>query len=700
MEIINTLCRMCSWQCGMKVYLEQGRIVGIKGEGKHPNSRGKLCAKGLSAMQLEYDPNRLTHPLKRVGERGAGEWEQITWDAALDIMKNKLEEIIDKFDAKSVAWHRGTASRWGSVWFFLKRFMNVLGSPNLATHDHICHTPRVLAHDYTYGGMPNPDYTRMRCGILWGSNPASTNVVMGMRLILDAKRNGAKLIVIDPIFTKTAAKADIHVQPRPGTDGALALGMLNIIIKGGLYDRKFVENWTVGFSELSKMIEEYTPKKVEVITGVAQDTIQRIAKIYATTKPAVLEEGNGLDQHTNVVQTTRALAILRAITGNLGIPGGHIFPSPLGLTDISLRGKIRDAYEKSVSTHPLYYNEPKIGLVSTPEIIDAILIGKPYPIKALIVQASAIGVIESNTNRVLDALRGIDFLVVHDIFMTAAAELADLVVPATTFLEQSQLVTRPGPDMESTLLGMINKTVEPLGECWSDMKFILELAKRMGYQKEFAWKNEEEVFDDELSPLGLTVEKLRIHPGGVIFRFDPAEVYKKYEREGFRTPTGKVELYSKTYEEMGYDPLPKYREPAESPYSSPDTFVKYPLICGTGLKPGVFTHTRYRTLAWLKELMPEPFVLVNPKDAEMFGIVDGDLTTVRSPRGNIKIRAHVCLSVHRGIVMISHGWGQPYVGGAITNLLTDDKHRCPISGATGNRSFLCNIISTERGGKQ
>lgn len=295
----------------------------------------------------------------------------------------------------------------------------------------------------------------------------------------------------------------------------------------------------------------------------------------------------------------------------------------------------------------------------------------------------------------MEALKKLDFLVVHELFMTATAEQADIVLPATTFLEQPSLVRRGGPDVESSFIGMMNKTVEPLGECWSDLKFIIQLAKKLGYDKEFKWENEEEAYDEMLAPLDLTVEKLRENSEGMIIRFDPTEVYKRYEREGFGTPTGKVELYSKTFQEAGYDPLPVYKEPAESPYSRPDIYEEYPLVCNTGLKPGIFTHTRYRQLPWLKELMPEAFSLVHPMDADRVGVTDGDLINIESLRGSIQIRAKVTPSIKEGTVMVTHGWGQPYVGGPVANILTDDQERGPISGATGNRSFLCRITRGE-----
>jgi anaerobic selenocysteine-containing dehydrogenase len=672
----------------MKVYLENGKITKITGEKINPNSQGKLCIKGLAAIELVYDASRLKYPLKRTKD---GKWEKISWDEALNTIKEKFTSIIKEHGPNAIAWHRGTASRWGSNWSITQRFMNVLGSPNLATHDHICHTPREIAYNLTLGKMPICDWENSKCIILWASNPVETGLPTQIRKILKAKEKGAKIIVIDPFFTKTASKADIYLQPRPGTDGALALGMMNVIIKENLFDRDFVKKWTMGFEELKEYIKDYTPEKVEKITGILKEQIINLSRMYATLKPSSIHEGNGLDQHTNVVHTVRAVACLMALTGNLCVPGGNIITPSMGLNNISLRGRIIDAYSKSISTHPIYYNEPRIGLVSTVELIDSILSDQPYGIKALVVQASALGIIESNTTRVKKALEKIEFLVVHDLYMTATAKYADLVLPATSFLEDTLLITQQGPTVDTFFIGMINKVIEPMGEAVSDAEFIIRLAKKMGLDKEFNWNSPEDAFNEELRPLNLTVEKIREHPEGIVMPYKE-DTYYRYKKFGFNTDTGKVNLYSNTLKMYEYDPIPTYKEPAESPYSTPELFKKYPLICSTGYKPGFFTHSRYRNLSILNKYMKNSVALINPVDAKRMNVIDNENIIIQSNRGKIEVKTKITYAIKEGMVLVSHGWGQPYSGGGtIANILTDDYERCPISGATGNRSFLCNI---------
>jgi anaerobic selenocysteine-containing dehydrogenase len=678
----------------MKAYVENEKITKVEGLPNHVASNGGLCPRGLSAVEYEYDPKRLKNPLKRDGKRGQGRWRKIPWDEAMNIIATKLLKVKEEYGAESVVWHRGAAPGWGSNWSYVQRFMNAFGSPNVASHDHLCYTPRTIGHMYTYGDQLLPDYENAKLIVLWGFNPIETSLTNHGRRILDAVERGARLIVVDPRFTAVASKANLFVQPRPGTDGALALGMLNYIIEEELYDKKFVDQWVHGFDEFKAFVDRYSLRRVSEITWVPVDKIREAAHLYATNSPgAVLEDGNGIEQHTNVVQTTRAIAILRAITGNIDVPGGNVFPLPLNSRDLTLSEKLDENLGngiKSVSTHPLYY--PLWG-VSTPEVLDAIDARKPYSLKALIVQGSSLVTVVSNSPRVGEKLKRLDFIVVHDLYLTATAELADIVLPAASFFEYAHIRTGGycSPRIDTCIVTLADKVVEPLGECRSDPKFIFELARRVGLEEYFPWKSDEEAINYELEPLGLTVEELRKHPEGTTITFSPQEVYRKYEKNRFQTSTGKVEFYSETFKKHGYNPLPEFKEPAESPYSKPALFRKYPLVCGTGIKLGRFTHTQFRTLPSLNRIHPNPFVEINPHTARKLGIKDQDWVFVESRRGRIRVKAKLTFAVHPKVVMVAHGWGQPYAHGQPDNILTDDTERCPISAATGNRSFLCKV---------
>ncbi len=690
-RVVDTICRMCGRYCPVRVIVEGNRVSKVEGIPGNFVTKGSICGKGIAATQLEYDSKRLLHPLKRIGERGEGLWETVTWEKALDEVADKLLKIRAEHGARALVYHHGAAIQ--HVWGYIRRFMNAWGSPNEAGHSHLCHIPRQLAHTLTYGGMPQADYDETKLMLLWGYNPVYSSILHYAPQILDAKEREAKLIVVDPIFTAIASKADIWLQPRPGTDGALALGMLNIIINENLYDHAFVERWTTGFDKLAERVLEYTPERVSDITWVPAGKIRDVARFYAATRPAILEEGNGVDQHTNVVQTDRALASLRAVTGNLGIPGGHLFRPGPGLADVTLVEMA--PREPSLSLNPLYTNLS--GQISTPHVVDALLKGEPYLVKAMIVHGSAAGAVASNADKTLEAFRHLDLLVVHEQFMTDVAEIADYVLPAATWMEQSCLVANPpagpAPTKDTAYLGMMKKVVEPLGEARGDHYFIWALAKRLGLGEYFT--TPEELYDEELKPLGLSVARLREYPGGYVRKLNPEEIYGTYEKSGFKTPTGKVELWSKTLEEYGYDPLPNYLEPAESPISTPEIAEDYPLVCGASVHLGLFTHTQYRTLPWLKEIYPEASVYINPLTAESLGIDDGDPVHVESLRGRNTVSAHVTGEVDPRVVQVTWGWGQPYASGDRANTLTGDEDRCPISGATGNRSFLCRVVKAE-----
>jgi anaerobic selenocysteine-containing dehydrogenase len=690
-EIVKTLCQLCNRCCGINAYVEDGKMVRVEGMSEHPASKGGLCPKGLAAVQFEYDPRRIIYPLKRVGARGEGKWEQISWEEAIQITVDRLLQVKEQYGASSIAFYKGQAESWETIWVLIKRFMNVLGSPNYCAHSQLCWVPIMMGQVYTLGGMPMPDIENTNCMLTWGFNPFTSCVANFGRRVLDAKQRGAKLVVIDPRFSSVAAKADISIRPRPGTDGALALGMLNVILEEELYDAYFVNTWTYGFEELRKFVKPFNPQWAANVSNVPAALIEEVARLYATIKPAcILVGGNGLDQHTNVVQTSRAIAILEAICGNIDQPGGNVFSIRPTFTDLHLADK-RSKEIKEVGQHPLYY---QTWSVPGSDMVDTLLTGKPYPLKAMIVMDGDPARSLPNTTRVVEGLKNLDFLVVHEVFMTGAAEIADIILPATSYFESSQVTTYPfnaSPSVNMQLFGLRDKVVEPPGECHSDFDFLFELAEKMGYDDFFYWKTVEEVFDEQLKPSDITVKALREHGGIILKSFPFQEVYQKYEKQGFATPTKKVELYSTILEKSGYDPLPTFVEPGESTISRPDLAKEYPLIGNASIKPVLFVHNQYRTVPSLNRIMPGPWVEIHPQKARELGIEDGEIVVIESSRGSIKAKAQFAEDIDPNTVFIPHGWGQPYASGQADNYITPDSPRCPISGSTPNRSFLCRV---------
>jgi len=709
-------------QCRMRAHVEGGKVVEVRGDPTDPEGKGELTLRGKHIKELLYAPDRLKYPMKRAGEKGEGKWERISWDEALTTIANKLNEIKKEYGAEAIDFHYGHYHS-GDVSSYLVRLANLIGTPNISTPNLVCHVPRIfMQFVFDFGAVMPPDVASTNCIIIWGGNPNVTN--KPQQIAIDkARERGAKLIVIDPRVTAYAEEADLHAQLRPGTDGALALGMLNVIINEELYDREFVDKWTNGFEKLKKFIQDYPPEKVEEITWVSAETIREIARMYATTKPACISPRNALDQHTNASCAIRAINILMAITGNLDVKGGNIIALPvlMGLNDISLGGKLPpEALKKKIGVDRCLISRilHMFPTAATPALWDAIIHGKPYPIKAMFVMAANPAVTCANSNVVEEALRKLDFLAVADIFMTPTAELADIVLPACTFLEKTRYAIYSTHADHSwnarSRIVLSPKVVEPLYESWSDWKIICELGKKLGYAEYFPWRSKEEAIDYELEPLGITCEKLRAHPEGITIALPPLmykkfsgffggilrcilkmtkfknypEMYRKYEEflGGFLTLSKKVELYSERLEKLGYDPLPVYREPDESPVSRPDIAKEYPLILTTGTKLEMYTHSMMRNIPGLRKYAPENLVEIHPDTASKLEIQDGEVVKVSSPRGSIQCKAKVTNSIDPRVVHLYHGFKK-----SNCNVLTDHKVCDPVTGSTGLKSLLCKV---------
>jgi len=710
-------------QCGMRISVKEGKVIEVRGYPTDPESKGELTLRGKHMKEILYAPDRLKYPMKRAGEKGEGKWKRISWDEALTTIANRLNEIKRKYGPEAIDFHHGHYHSGDILGPYLARLANLIGTPNVSNPSYVCHMPRVfLQFNYDFGILAPPDVAHTSCIILWGGNPEATNKPQEIA-IKEARERGAKIVVIDPRAISYAEGADIHAQLRPGTDGALALGMLNVIIKEGLYDREFVEKWTIGFERLEKHVEDYPPEKVEEITWVPAEKIREMARMYATTKPGCISPRNALDQHTNASCAIRAIDILMAITGNLDLKGGNVTPVPLmlGLEDLKLYEKLpSEALEKKIGADKCLYSKISKTWPSahTPSLWDAIIHSKPYPIKAMFVMAANPALICANSNVVQEALRKLELLVVADIFMTPTAELADIVLPACTFLEWTRFATYDAHcDHEWNAPSRIvfsPKVVEPLWESWSDWKIICELGRKMGYGEYFPWKTEEEAIDYNLRPLGISCEELRDNPEGIIipvpsilykkfggffgkiirpilkvamFR-DYPEMYRTYEgfMKGFNTPSKKVELYSEKLKELGYDPLPAFREPAESPVSRPDLAREYPLILIAGSKLEAYTHSMMRNIPKLREQAPENLLKINPRTAANLNIEDGNVVAVSSPRGSIRCAAKVTDRIDPRVVHLYHGYKE-----SNCNVLTDHKAFDPITGSTGLKSLLCKV---------
>jgi len=688
----------CHGGCGVKLFIKDGKLLKIEGDEDHPYFQGRLCPRALALTQYIYHPDRLKYPLKRIGERGEDKWQRISWDEAFDICEVRMREIRDKYGAEAMVFGQGTGRDAGGPIIFLAY---AYGSPNwtlFGLSGISCFTPRLAAMHCVEGDasfpdaaqfFPNryddPEWKAPKVIISWARNlqgSQCTDHYFTGHWVVDMMKRGTKLIVIDPVCSWEASRAELWLQLRPGTDGALALGMLNVIINEGLYDKEFVEKWTYGFDELKNRANEYTPEKVEEITWVPKEKIVRAARLYATSKPAAIRFGQPLDSNAEAISTIQSLVCLWSITGNLDVPGGNIITRPpYGVTIypystqevIQLYGQefVDRMNQKRIGTdrYPLVKNFRAWALSDM--VLEQMETGKPYPIKGLWCQTNNfIANSAMDPKRHYEAVRKLDFNVVVDVFMTPTAQaIADIVLPAATFPEKNSVFTTGVP------LNAIHKVIT-VDECRSDWDINFELAKRLN-PKAVPWKNVQELLTHRINPCGNTFEELsekswdlapKGHPSGTVpYRRFEKGLLRSDGKPGFRTPSGKIELYSTLYESYGLDPLPYHKEPLESPVSTPDIYKEYPLIMITGRRNGVLFHSEHRQIPWLREICPEPTVELHPNTAKELGLEEGGWVWIEGVRGKAKRKLKLNPTMHPKVVHALHGWWLPEAEGKAPN---------------------------------
>lgn len=789
MPVIEAYCPMCVSWCGVLCHVDDGKLVAIKADPAHPNSG--CCDKGAYAPQLVYHPERVRHPLKRTGKKGEDpRWERISWDEALDLTAQNLLRLKEKYGAESVVFNRpAMAGSPGSDYaMWLRRLSHAFGSPNFLGSTQICNWHKDSCSRYTYGmGIPFPDFENTRLVLFWGFNP-QTSWPNYAKAASWARKQGAKLIVIDPRKTQLAADADLWLQVRPGTDGALALSMISVLIEEGLYDREFVTQWTNGpflvyrtpagvdrlltgedlgeagkyvawdeqahrprsfdprkdtfsslgwspalegrypvrlksgsevlcttaFQLLKDLALECSPERAKKITWVPAEIIRQAARMLGTGGPVCYYSYVGLEEHTNAVQTNRAVCTLYALTGNLDRKGGSVaFPS---VPANEIFGK--DLLSPEVEKRRLGSTEYPLGPPSswgfaaycaTKESYQAILEGIPYPVKGLVSFGGNPLISNADCLKGKEALARLDFYVHADPFSNPGAELyADLLLPAATCWESPALkigFRLAGP--AATHVQFRPPVVQPLYESRSDMEIIFQLAVRLGVGDHFWDGDIEEAFEYQLKPSGLTLAQLRANPRGITVNI-PVRYEKHVQKDqegrlkGFGTPTHRVEIWSKTFADHGYDPLPVYREPAFSPTERPDLAERFPLIL-TMSKLGQFCHSQHRQIPGLRQQVPHPFVEIHPRTAEELGIRDGEWVEVESAHGKVRLLACYTPGLDPRVVCVQHGWWQSCseLGlpgydafspeGANVSLLVGEEATDPISGSVPFRSNLCRV---------
>lgn len=712
-EVIPTFCAMCSpgEKCRLYAFRKDGEMTCTMGMAEGDMNRGAVCAKGLASAQWQNSPDRLTVPLLRVGEKGEGKFKEISWEEAVRIVADRLLEQKKLYGPESLAILSPDFRNYKELTL---RFLAVHGSPNHA-HSGICALQRMFSYSYTIGcPMPFCDYDKSDLIIYWGRQPVySGPATQNVRQLTAAKRRRVEIITIKPSMEPDSVFADHWVPVRPGTDAALALAMLHVVIGEDLVDHDFVEKWCYGFEELKAHVKQYTPRWAEQITGVDAEQITELARHYAATKAACIDLGNGVEHAPSANDAIRAVAILIAITGHLDRPGCNVFPDPPAVPQ-----------PKSIRRNDLYTQElvdklvaPEFPLPFQPFVegpssayfktIESVLTGKPYKVRTLIAPGTQPVVSNRGPRKVIDALKAVDFFVILDVMKTAEMAYADLVIPVTTSYESDHPF-----GIQGNLLIPRNQVVKPRGEFKSTIEFFLELAVAMGYGDDF-WHGSVDAMENErLKPYGITIDELRAHPMGLRLEAGPVpKTYERYAQMFSRRspalsgkpflPQGKVALYHTGFEECGYSPMPVWREMPESLTGTPELAERYPLLLSDYHTSRSFNASWLRNVPVLRETAPEPTIHIHPDAAKTRGISDGDWVKVESPHGWLKVKAELYEGIRPDTVMMTHGWWQgctelgkedvPLLdGGANVNLLysTEDCAYDPLVTAMSSQTLV------------
>jgi thiosulfate reductase/polysulfide reductase chain A len=686
-KIIPTFCHGCGAakpKCGILCHIVEGKFVRVEGNPDAFNNWGRgctsLCAKGYTGMQYLYAQDRLKYPLKRIGAKGEGKFQRITWDEALDIIADKLKTVKNKYGPESF----GILSPefWPVLNTVGRRFLNIYGSPNYL-HSAICATPRIAAARSVIGfsTWTTDDYSKSRLIVNWGANPENSALNQGQtQAILTAREKGARLIDIRPMLDPLASKADIWVPVRPGTDCALALAILNIIIREHLFDSEFVANWCHGFDKLSEHVSHFPPEWAGPVTGISPERIREIAFMIGTIKPAFIKTGNGIgDQASDGTSTIQAISLISAITGNLDIPGGYCAPRspgpPLIITNpiSTLPEKAPpDMVKKLVAPEaPVWYQKPgnwEGGPTSAYyKALMSVLTGKPYPLR--VIQASCTNPLSATRNpkMVAEALKKLEFFFVMDVCWGPHINYADIVLPACTDYERSdQILVKNRP--EGTWIGIYNKVSEPLWESRSDWQFFLDLAVKMGFGNDFWNGDMDACLREQLAPSGITLEELRASQRGIFVKRTeppPRPEYRRYTSLFKDLPHRKVQCYNDLIggrddnEGTGKLPhLPVYKGPPEGIAQSPDLLKEYPLIISDVHAYRLCQHSYFHDIPYLRDLQPYPWIRINPGTAQKYGINNGDWIKVESPHGWCKFKAEYFEGIAPDVLMTKRGWWQ------------------------------------------
>jgi thiosulfate reductase/polysulfide reductase chain A len=659
-RVVKSTCWECSAYCGSLITVnDAGRVTKIAPNPDHPLSQGAFCVKGMRGLpEWTYHPDRLLHPLRRTGERGSGQWARITWDEALDEIADRMAAIRTQYGAPAlVGAVSGAAFSRGAIVALL---MRSIGSPNWMINQDLCGGCRAVSDKVTGLGITNGDDVDNAATVLIvGRNPVAADPVQWQE-IKRAKQRGAAIVVIDPFRTPAADIADVWLRPKPGTDAAVALAMMQVMIAEDLYDKDFVANWCHGFDALAQRVEVWTPARAAAEAGVPAEQIVGAARLYAAG-PACFISGHGIDAASNGVQTFRTFHALVAIAGNVDrIGGNRRAKKPRGFrTYLDLlhepRFRLPDAIERQTigaEAYPLWAG-PRGWQTAchNPSVLEAMLTGSPYPVRGAYVSGVNIAVMYPDARRTLAALQSLDFLCVAAHHMNPTAAVADIVLPKTTTLEEEEVTFNPGgPAVTFTAAA-----IEPCGEARDDLSIAVGILDRMRARgavtaELLPWRSKREFNEFLIGESGISLDDLQRDSCVMI-----PHTLGDFANEPFRTPSGKIELYSETLAELGLDPLPGYVPP---PSAGDEAF---PLTLQTGQREKTYHHSRFRDQGWAKKVSPDPLVRIHPDTAEALGLSDGDWALVEPAggRGACRLKVHVTDRTQPGVLTTGIGWWRP-----------------------------------------
>lgn len=690
-EKIATTCEMCFWRCGVLASVADGKVIRLEGNPDHPLTKGRLCARGNAGTRLLYDPDRLKYPLLRTGKRGDGQFKRISWNEALDFLASKLKALAAEHGPESVAFFpHGLSAR------FFSTLMKAYGTPNSAEPSFAqCRGPREVGYTLTFGrelGSPEPlDLEESKLIVLIGSHLGENVFTSQITAFATALSRGAKVIAVDPRFSTAASKADWWLPIRPGTDIALLLAWMHVLIGEDLCDKEYIARYAQGFKELEAHVREFTPEWAAAITELPAAQIRETARAMGAAKPAVLvHPGRHVTWYGDDTQRARAMAILTALLGSWGRKGGIFLPTPIPrgafeLPDFpeSPRGRADGAGTR----FPLASEE--LGV--TNGLVDATVTAQPYPIKAWIVYGQ--NVLESipEPQKTRKAIEALDLMVVVDVLPVEQINYADLVLPEATYLERydspSIVTTAKQP-----FVSVRQPACEPLYESKPGWWIAREMAKRMGLEAWFPWHTPEEHLAQIIAPMEISVEELR-NRGALAFPGRPYLDDQASDAESpVRTGSGKIELYSQELKDLGADPLPRYT-PVEDP---PTGYFR--LIYG---RSPVHSFARTQNNEALNALMPDNEVWLSTRSAKDLGLRDGERVTLENTDGvkSLPVRVKVTEGIRRDCVYLVHGFGQgskslhlAFRRGASDNALMTHVKVDPLMGGTGMRGTFVRPV--------